>query len=203
MTTNRSVEAVALEIVQWLVEEMGYYADWTAARERQDSSWMPEHYDLLDGDVQLCRERGVEPDAVLPRVRELLEEAMDACKAAEAAGRESAVARLDEQGWPTTADGLRKFAGSVAFDGGSWGELDGEKIIGHAFAVRLARRAELARLSALADDADAATDLIEYGTAEVVRGATPEEAMASIRASFRDGGAGVIVVDGRSCYAGS
>lgn len=43
--------------------------------------------------------------------------------------------------------------------------------------------------------------LMSYDTAETIRPATAEEREASIEAAKRDGGAGVILVDGRSCYA--
>ncbi len=43
-------------------------------------------------------------------------------------------------------------------------------------------------------------DLMDYDTAEVIRPATQEERDASIEAAEHDGGAGVIAVDGRSCY---
>ena len=48
--------------------------------------------------------------------------------------------------------------------------------------------------------ADAGT-LYDYDTAEPVRAATPAELAESEAAARRDGGAGVIEVDGRSCYA--
>ena len=43
--------------------------------------------------------------------------------------------------------------------------------------------------------------LYDYQTAEYLRAATAEELHASIQQATRDGGAGVIVVDGRDCYA--
>jgi predicted nucleic acid-binding Zn-ribbon protein len=42
--------------------------------------------------------------------------------------------------------------------------------------------------------------LMAYDTAETIREATEAETLASIEAAKRDGGAGVIEVDGRSCY---
>jgi hypothetical protein len=42
--------------------------------------------------------------------------------------------------------------------------------------------------------------LHDYATGEFLRDATVEEQAASIRAAESDGGAGVIVVNGRSCY---
>ncbi len=42
--------------------------------------------------------------------------------------------------------------------------------------------------------------LCDYETGEVIRRATAEEQAESIEAARRDGGAGVIVVDGRRCY---
>jgi hypothetical protein len=46
----------------------------------------------------------------------------------------------------------------------------------------------------------ASPTLNDYKTGEVIRPATPEEARASAEAAERDGGAGVIEVDGRSCF---
>lgn len=43
--------------------------------------------------------------------------------------------------------------------------------------------------------------LHDYKTGEVIRPATAAELAASIEAAKTDGGAGVIVVDGRSVYA--
>ena len=43
-------------------------------------------------------------------------------------------------------------------------------------------------------------DLIDYRTGEIIRPATADELRASIDAAKIDGGAGVIDVDGRSCY---
>ena len=43
-------------------------------------------------------------------------------------------------------------------------------------------------------------DLINYSTGDIVRPATADELRASIDAAKIDGGAGVIDVDGRSCY---
>ena len=43
-------------------------------------------------------------------------------------------------------------------------------------------------------------DLINYSTGDIVRKATADELRASIDAAKIDGGAGVIDVDGRSCY---
>lgn len=45
--------------------------------------------------------------------------------------------------------------------------------------------------------------LYDYDTAERIRPATADELAASIAAAERDGGAGVIEVDGRRCYAQS
>lgn len=42
--------------------------------------------------------------------------------------------------------------------------------------------------------------LMAYDTAETIRPATAAERETSIEAAKRDGGAGVILVDGRSCY---
>jgi len=44
-------------------------------------------------------------------------------------------------------------------------------------------------------------DLIDYNTLEIIRTATADELRDSIEAAKTDGGAGVIDVDGRSCYA--
>lgn len=43
-------------------------------------------------------------------------------------------------------------------------------------------------------------DLMDYATAAYIRPATAAERAASIEAAKHDGGAGVIIVDGRSCY---
>lgn len=43
-------------------------------------------------------------------------------------------------------------------------------------------------------------DLRDYNTADYVRAATRAELEASREAAKHDGGAGVIKVDGRSCY---
>jgi len=45
-----------------------------------------------------------------------------------------------------------------------------------------------------------APKLVDYNTTEVIRDATEEEARESREAAKTDGGAGVIEVDGRSCY---
>lgn len=42
--------------------------------------------------------------------------------------------------------------------------------------------------------------LVEYDSAKEIRPATDEEYEASCEAARRDGGAGVIRVDGRRCY---
>lgn len=42
--------------------------------------------------------------------------------------------------------------------------------------------------------------LCDYKTGEAIREATEAEAQASREAAKRDGGAGVILVNGRSCY---
>jgi hypothetical protein len=42
--------------------------------------------------------------------------------------------------------------------------------------------------------------LHNYKTGESIRNATPEELQASAEAAQHDGGSGVIVVDGQSCY---
>jgi len=42
--------------------------------------------------------------------------------------------------------------------------------------------------------------LCDYDTAEVIREATEEEAASSREAAKHDGGAGVLLVDGRRCY---
>jgi hypothetical protein len=44
-------------------------------------------------------------------------------------------------------------------------------------------------------------NLYDYDTAERLRPATPEELAASLEAAERDGGAGVIDLDGRRVYA--
>ena len=49
----------------------------------------------------------------------------------------------------------------------------------------------------------AAATLNNYRTGETIRAATPEEVEASADAAERDGGAGVIEVDGVSCYVES
>ena len=43
-------------------------------------------------------------------------------------------------------------------------------------------------------------ELTDYGTGEFIRQATAEEYKASVEQAKHDGGAGVIEVDGRSCY---
>lgn len=43
-------------------------------------------------------------------------------------------------------------------------------------------------------------ELHDYKTGEYIREATDAELQSSIEAAKHDGGAGVIVVDGRSCY---
>ena len=43
--------------------------------------------------------------------------------------------------------------------------------------------------------------LMDYRTGEYIREATEEELAASIEAASHDGGRGVILVGGRSCYA--
>ena len=43
-------------------------------------------------------------------------------------------------------------------------------------------------------------DLMDYATGECLGPATPAQQLASIEAAKRDGGAGVIDVDGRACY---
>ncbi len=47
---------------------------------------------------------------------------------------------------------------------------------------------------------DPTPTLNDYRTNEVLRAATPEEILASEEAAAHDGGAGVIEVDGRSCF---
>jgi hypothetical protein len=42
--------------------------------------------------------------------------------------------------------------------------------------------------------------LCDYATGETIREATADEARASREAAEHDGGAGVILVDGRRCY---
>lgn len=42
--------------------------------------------------------------------------------------------------------------------------------------------------------------LYEYDTGEPIRTATPAEALESMDASDHDGGAGVILVNGKKCY---
>jgi hypothetical protein len=42
--------------------------------------------------------------------------------------------------------------------------------------------------------------LHDYATGDVIREATFDECERSVRAATSDGGAGVIEVDGRSCY---
>ena len=42
--------------------------------------------------------------------------------------------------------------------------------------------------------------LCDYGTADTIRPATAEEAIASAEAAEADGGRGVIEIDGRRCY---
>lgn len=42
--------------------------------------------------------------------------------------------------------------------------------------------------------------LVDYETAETIREASEEEARASREQAERDGGAGIILVDGRRCY---
>jgi hypothetical protein len=49
-------------------------------------------------------------------------------------------------------------------------------------------------------EADEYGYLMDYNTAEAIRPATDAEQLASIDAATRDGGAGVITVDGRRCY---
>lgn len=45
--------------------------------------------------------------------------------------------------------------------------------------------------------------LYDYQTGDAIRAATADELAASIAAAESDGGAGVILVDGRSCYVAS
>jgi len=45
-----------------------------------------------------------------------------------------------------------------------------------------------------------ANALHDYQTGEYIRQATPDESAASLEAAQHDGGAGVILVAGRSCY---
>ena len=52
-------------------------------------------------------------------------------------------------------------------------------------------------ISVIAHDS---ADLINYSTGDIVRPATADELRESIDAAKIDGGAGVIDVDGRSCY---
>jgi hypothetical protein len=47
---------------------------------------------------------------------------------------------------------------------------------------------------------DGAGELMDYETGDAIRNATPAERLNSIEAAAMDGGAGVIVVDGRRCY---
>ena len=47
-----------------------------------------------------------------------------------------------------------------------------------------------------------APHLTDYRTGEDIRTATAEEVEASKAAAETDGGAGVILVDGRACYVG-
>jgi hypothetical protein len=42
--------------------------------------------------------------------------------------------------------------------------------------------------------------LIDYRTNEIIRDATPAESQASAETAQHDGGAGVIMVQGRPCY---
>ena len=49
--------------------------------------------------------------------------------------------------------------------------------------------------------ADGDSTLHDYRTGDFLRAATPAEAAESIAAAQRDGGSGVILVDGRPCYA--
>lgn len=49
-------------------------------------------------------------------------------------------------------------------------------------------------------DTQSANALHDYQTGEYIREATPEESASSNAAARHDGGAGVIIVDGRSCY---
>jgi hypothetical protein len=50
------------------------------------------------------------------------------------------------------------------------------------------------------DDAPGGQQLQDYRTGELIRTATVGELRASIEAAEHDGGSGVIIVDGRSCY---
>lgn len=52
------------------------------------------------------------------------------------------------------------------------------------------------------DHVDTALPVLhDYQSGRQIRNATPEELAASIEAAEHDGGAGVIEVDGRACYA--
>lgn len=46
-----------------------------------------------------------------------------------------------------------------------------------------------------------ASTLYDYATGDAIRPATADELAASVAAAEQDTGAGVIEVDGRSCYA--
>lgn len=49
-------------------------------------------------------------------------------------------------------------------------------------------------------DTEDSSTLYDYQTGEAIRPATAAELAASIEAAEHDGGAGVIIIDGRSCY---
>jgi len=67
--------------------------------------------------------------------------------------------------------------------------------------VIVAQREGIEAAVALAEDlAMPLFELIDYRTDEFIRKATQAEYEASVDAAEHDGGAGVIEVDGRSCY---
>jgi hypothetical protein len=61
-------------------------------------------------------------------------------------------------------------------------------------------RAPLDHTARMTKNVTASGDLCDYMTGETIRPATDDELEDSIEAASRDGGAGVIDVDGRSCY---
>jgi len=65
-----------------------------------------------------------------------------------------------------------------------------------------AHDAEDAAIMDEADDIEAASNLIDISTGDIIREATMDERWASALAARRDSGRGAISVDGLTCYAG-
>lgn len=56
------------------------------------------------------------------------------------------------------------------------------------------------KASLAATEPQSTASLQDYQTGDIIRPATQEELEASISAAQEDGGAGVIIIDGRSCF---